>query len=76
MRHRLFGQQDVLKLLHSKALDISLCGHVHCPSAKLDETGRGEICAGSVTKNNCLNILNYYPAEDVFSSECHYLDSV
>ncbi len=76
MRHRLFGQQDVLKLLHSKAIDISLCGHVHCPSAKLDETGRGEICAGSVTKNNCLNILNYHPAEDVFSSECHYLDPV
>jgi 3',5'-cyclic-AMP phosphodiesterase len=73
IRHRLFGQEKVLKLLHEKAIDISLCGHVHRPSAKLDETGRGEICAGSITKNNCLNKLTYHPSEDVFSHECHYI---
>jgi len=74
IRHRLFGQQKVLNLLKTKALDISLCGHVHWPSAKLDETGRGEICAGSITKNNCLSLLNYIPDNDVFTQECHYLE--
>jgi 3',5'-cyclic AMP phosphodiesterase CpdA len=74
IRHRLFGQQRVLNLLKTKALDISLCGHVHWPSAKLDETGRGEICAGSITKNNCLSLLNYIPDNDVFTQECHYLE--
>lgn len=73
IRHRLFGQQQVLKLLKAKAIDISLCGHVHKPSAKLDETGRGEICAGSITKNNCLTILNYHAENDIFVHESRRL---
>ena len=72
LRHRLFGQKEILQLLEKKVIDLSLCGHVHYPSAKLDDTGRGEICAGSVTRNHCLSIIEYHPNEDVFSHYCHY----
>jgi predicted MPP superfamily phosphohydrolase len=51
MRHRLFGQKNVLQLMQDKKLDLVLCGHVHKPYLKTDEQGRGECCAGSVSSN-------------------------
>lgn len=53
MRHRLWGQREVARCLDNGDLDLSLCGHMHLPYAKLDANGRGEICAGSITRNNC-----------------------
>ena len=51
IRHRLFGQKKILELLENKKLDLVLCGHVHKPYLKVDEQGRGECCAGSVSSN-------------------------
>ncbi|MBE6364675.1 MAG: hypothetical protein E7053_02850 [Lentisphaerae bacterium] len=51
MRHRLFGQKKVLELMAQKKLDLVLCGHVHKPYLKVDQQGRGECCAGSVSSN-------------------------
>jgi len=51
MRHRLFGQKKILQLMDEKKLDLVLCGHVHKPYLKVDEQGRGECCAGSVSSN-------------------------
>ena len=51
MRHRLFGQKKILQLMEEKKLDLVLCGHIHKPYLKVDEQGRGECCAGSVSSN-------------------------
>jgi len=67
VRHRLWGQKEVLELLRSGRLDLSLCGHVHVPEARIDVRGRGEICAGSVTRNACMASIEYRPGSDMFT---------
>ena len=59
IRHRLFGGKNITKLLKDRVIDLSLCGHMHLPYAKIDESGRGEICAGSITRNRCLAEIDY-----------------
>jgi predicted phosphodiesterase len=68
-RHRIWGEREVLKLLKNGKLDLSLCGHVHRPYARIDERGRGEICAGSVTRNGSVTVINYDKDKDVFLRE-------
>ena len=65
-RHRLFGQKNILKLMQEKAVDLALCGHVHKPYCRVDDTGRGENCAGSVTRNGVLSVIEYCPETDRF----------
>ena len=69
MRHRLFGQQDILELMRKKSIDLTLCGHVHKPYCRVDDSGRGENCAGSVTRNGVISSIEYDPAADSFSFE-------
>jgi 3',5'-cyclic AMP phosphodiesterase CpdA len=69
VRHRLFKQKEIVKLLKSKKIDLSLCGHIHRPYAKIDASGRGEMCAGSVTRNGSLAEIIYSPADDTFSRD-------
>lgn len=66
VRHRLFGERPVRRLIESGAIDLSLCGHVHKPYCRVDATGRGENCPGSVTRNGSMveitfdnNIFSY-----------------
>ncbi|UKI34152.1 MAG: metallophosphoesterase [Lentisphaeria bacterium] len=66
VRHRLFGQQRLLELLRSHQLDLSLCGHVHKPYLEVDESGRGECCAGSVTRNGSMVEIDYSESEGRF----------
>ena len=54
IRHRLFGQKKLVGLMRSHAIDLVLCGHVHRPYLKVDDSGRGECCAGSVTRNGTM----------------------
>ena len=55
VRHRLFGQKPVLKLMDEKQIDLALCGHVHRPYFKYRPDGSVmECCAGSVTRNGSL----------------------
>ncbi len=58
LRHQLFRQEKVAALIRSGAIDLSLCGHVHRPYSMTDEQGRGEICAGSVTRNGSMLLLD------------------
>ena len=67
MRHRLFGQKNVLKLMAQKSIDLALCGHVHKPYCRVDESGRGENCAGSVTRNGVISQIEYDENADTFS---------
>ncbi len=75
VRHRLWGEKEVMKLLRSGIIDLSLCGHVHKPYAKIDGRGRGEICAGSVTRNGCVSVIDYDKGKDVFVWENVFLDT-
>ncbi len=68
-RHRLYGQKTVAKLIKSGSIDLSLCGHVHRPYTKLNDAGRGEICAGSVTRNSCMAAIEYDRKSDMFKYE-------
>ncbi len=71
IRHRLRGQKDVLSKLREGAIDLSLCGHKHLPYAEIDRKGRGEICAGSITRNACMAVIEYDPAKDIFEYSRH-----
>ena len=69
MRHRLFGQKNILNFMAEGAIDLALCGHVHKPYCRVDVSGRGENCAGSVTRNGALSLIEYDSAEDKFTFE-------
>ena len=51
IRHTLFRQGKLVKLLKEGKIDLVLCGHVHKHFLKVDETGHGQCCSGSVTRN-------------------------
>ena len=54
-RHRLFGQQETVKLINNGDIALSLCGHVHQPYLKCDKENRPlEECCGSVTRNGSM----------------------
>jgi predicted MPP superfamily phosphohydrolase len=65
-RHRLYEEKAVLSALKDKKIDLSLCGHVHYPAAKIDNRGRGEIIAGSITANRSFALIEYNEKEDKF----------
>ncbi|MFA7184690.1 MAG: metallophosphoesterase [Victivallales bacterium] len=67
LRHRLFGQEEIVAMLTDGRLDLSLCGHVHRPYRKVDERGRGENCSGSVTRNGAFSEIEYKPDNDTFT---------
>ena len=62
IRHRLFGNHRVRKLMDDKAIDLVLCGHVHRPYLRVDADGRGECCAGSVTSSRSFFEIEITPA--------------
>ncbi|HJO96136.1 MAG TPA: metallophosphoesterase [Victivallales bacterium] len=65
-RHKLWGHKQILAALKSKRIDLSLCGHVHHPHARLDKNGRGEIIIGSLTRNGCFALIEYDEKKDLF----------
>ena len=65
-RHRLYGEKKVLSALRNKKIDLSICGHVHYPIADIDDRGRGEIVAGSITANRSFALIEYNEKEDYF----------
>lgn len=67
LRRRLWGQKSIVEALCTKVIDLALCGHIHHPFDDLDNTGRGETCAGSITKHGCLTIIDYSEENDQFT---------
>ena len=67
VRHRLFGQKPILKLMKNGDIDLVLCGHVHYPSCKVDDMGHGESIAGSVTRNGSLSEIDVDVENNRFS---------
>jgi len=67
VRHRLFGQKEIVKMLAAGEIDLSLCGHIHFPYEKIDESGRGENCSGSITRNGTFTEIDYDQTNDRFN---------
>lgn len=67
--HLLYGAREISRLLRQKKIALSLCGHVHKPYAILDEKGRGEISAGSLTGTACLTKITYFEEQEIFKLE-------
>ncbi len=65
-RRGLRNREKTLPLLQSGKIHLSFCGHVHRPSESLDETGRGEIIAGSITKYGILTEISFLPEQNIF----------
>lgn len=65
--HTLWGAKTAEKLLKEKKIDLALCGHIHKSRAILDESGRGEVIAGSLTGTATLTLIEYDGKKDVFS---------
>ncbi|MDD4317153.1 MAG: metallophosphoesterase [Victivallaceae bacterium] len=65
-RHDMGGHRQVAKLLCEKNIDISLCGHIHKPFAKIDNNGRGEYSAGSVTRNGTIAEIEFSSQNNIF----------
>ena len=66
-RRRLYGAAGAAELLQDHVIDLSLCGHIHHPYELLDDSGRGEIVAGSLAKNGTLAEITYDSETDRFS---------
>ncbi len=75
-RHRLFGQKAVAEALRDGRLDLSLCGHVHRPGRVVDDSGRGENTAGSITLNGTMTEIVYDRDTDRFSYRTVDVDEV
>ena len=72
--HTLHGGKEAQTLLEEGKIDLLLCGHVHKPRARLDERGRGEVVAGSLTGCRALTRIDYDGEKDRFCVERLPLD--
>jgi len=66
-RRGLKNNEKIRELLEAQQIDLSLCGHVHHAYADVDASGRGEICAGSITRFASLAVIEYSKKDDTFS---------
>ena len=69
-RRKLYGAESIRELVDSGDIDLILCGHIHTPYEQLDFTGRGEICAGSLTKKGIFRKITF--EENMFHTENLY----
>lgn len=68
VRHALFGQGELVKLIKAQKIDLVLCGHVHKHFLKVDENGFGQCCSGSVTRNGNMVEINYDKGKFTFKT--------
>ncbi|MBO7147206.1 MAG: metallophosphoesterase [Lentisphaeria bacterium] len=66
-RRRLYGSSAASALVQDGVIALSLCGHIHTPYELLDSNGRGEIIAGSLTKNGSLAEITFDSEQNRFS---------
>ncbi len=57
-RRRLNNAEVIRQALKSGHLDAYLCGHIHQPFLHREESGGLEVCAGALTWNGMINVLD------------------
>lgn len=73
-RRALENGENLYKLLQNGQLDLALCGHIHHPYARWEESKSAEFCAGSLTISGKANMIIYNEESKTFSQSwinCH-----
>jgi 3',5'-cyclic AMP phosphodiesterase CpdA len=65
-RRRLHGADGLYELARAGAVDVALCGHIH-EAFRRDGPGAMEVCAGSLTLEGKVNVLDFFPDSCTFS---------
>lgn len=65
-RRHLAGAKELYELGVAGAYDVALCGHIH-RAFRRDAPGAMEICAGSLTLEGRVNVLDFFPESCTFS---------
>jgi 3',5'-cyclic AMP phosphodiesterase CpdA len=65
-RRRLHGAEELYELARASAYDVALCGHIH-EAFRRDAPGAMEVCAGSLTLEGKVNVLDFFPDSCTFS---------
>lgn len=65
-RRRLLGADELYELGRAGAYDVALCGHIH-HAFRRDGGGAMEVCAGSLTMEGRVNVLDFFPESCTFS---------
>ena len=72
-RRKLYGAESARNSAVSGEIDLVLCGHIHTPYEILDSSGRGELCAGSLTKKGIFRKITY--TDNMFRIENIYTNN-
>lgn len=67
--HTLWGAKEVAGLVKEGRIDLALCGHIHKCRIHLDDRGRGQVIAGSLTGSGAFAKIEYDGKKDIFSVE-------
>ncbi|MBT7167118.1 MAG: metallophosphoesterase [Victivallales bacterium] len=65
-RRRLAGAEELVRFRESGAYDVALCGHIH-QAFRRDDSACMELCAGSLTMEGKINVLDFFPESCTFS---------
>jgi 3',5'-cyclic AMP phosphodiesterase CpdA len=65
-RRRLLGADRLYELGLGGAYDVALCGHIH-HAFRRDGAGAMEVCAGSLSMEGKVNVLDFFPESCTFS---------
>lgn len=74
-RRELKNGKAIHDALQARTVDVALCGHIHDPFCREESSGAMEICAGSLTVNGTLNVLDFTPATGRFSQRWETISS-
>lgn len=69
-RRRLHGYQTIEQALSQHHIDLHLCGHIHEPFRR-QENSAAEICAGALTINGQLAIIDIDPKSGTWKHQWH-----
>ncbi len=67
MRRKLYGAEDILRMLKKRKIALSLCGHIHHGYEIRNAGVYSEICAGSIAKHGTFAELEYDPDTRIFT---------
>ena len=58
-RRRCWNSSILQSALRDRSISVSLCGHIHSHFVRWEKSGSVEVCAGSLTKNGMINMIDY-----------------
>ena len=75
-RRRLHNSGSLLTALKKGQLDVAICGHIHTPFVREEDSGTMEICAGSLSVNGSINILDITPGQNHIRQQWYNMPNI